>query len=159
MGVTLDGYRFVTDAVTTDADFDAQGHLNNTAIVGLFNDLRIAYARQCVGARWIGYLISEQLVIVVRELHVLYESEGLPGESFMGATRHARRQGKAAFVEQRLVEAATARPVASAWVVQLLARDGRVVDWPEWYWDLVGAVEGGPVPVVPGGPRAPWGPP
>jgi acyl-CoA thioesterase FadM len=158
VGVTVDGYRFVTHVVTTDAHFDEQAHLNNTAIVGLFNDLRIAYVQQCIGPRWIDHLRAERLVVAARELHVLYESEGRPGESFVGATRYARREGKAAVVEQRLLEAVTARPVASAWVVQLLARDGRVVDWPGWYWDLVAAVEGGPVPLVPSRPRPAWGP-
>ena len=37
-----EGYRFVVPVDPAPGDFDAQGHLNNAAIVRLFNDLRIA---------------------------------------------------------------------------------------------------------------------
>jgi len=154
-----DGYAFVTDAPTTPADFDHQAHLNNAAVVRMLNDLRIAFVRQCLGSRWTDYLQRESVVVVVRELHVLYESEGLPDERFVGSVRIGRRSGKAGIIEQRIVEAATARAVARSWVVQLIARDGRAVDFPEWYWPLIAEIQGRPVPEVAAAERAPWGPP
>ena len=86
----------------------------------LFNDVRIAYVRGEVGEEWMEMLRRDRLVVAAREVHVLYESEGLPDEEFVGAMRYVRREGKAAVLEQRLVEAETGRAVARAWVVQLL---------------------------------------
>ena len=91
-----EGYRFVIDVEPEPIDFDGQGHLNNAATVRLFNDLRVAYVRGEVGSTWIDILQNDQLVVAARELHVLYESEGMPGESFVGAMRYLRREGKAA---------------------------------------------------------------
>jgi acyl-CoA thioesterase FadM len=155
-----DGYRYVADVEAIDADHDEwQDHLNNTAAVRMFNDLRMAYVAANLAPEWVGYLWKNDLSVVVRELHVQYESEGRISEGFVGATRISRRQGKAGFVEQRLVEAGDARPVARAWIVQLLVEGGRATDWPGWYWDRVAAVEGGAVPIVAAAPRAPFGPP
>jgi len=91
---------------------------------------------------WVKLLQRDQLVVAAREVQVLYESEGLPGEVFVGALRYLRREGKAAVLEQRLVEAATGRPVARAWVLQLLVQRGKVVDWPDAYFSRVAAIEG-----------------
>ena len=137
-----------------------QGHLNNAATVRLFNDLRVAYVHDAIGPEWIETIRRERLVVAAREVHVLYESEGLPGESFVGALRYVRREGKAAILEQRLVEAATGRAVARAWVVQLLVHDGRVVEWPGSYFAAVAAVDGREIPVRPRRRRRRrWGPP
>jgi acyl-CoA thioesterase FadM len=154
-----DGYRFVVDVVPGPADFDAQGHLNNAATVRLFNDLRGEYARGEIGAEFIEILRRDALVVAAREVHVLYESEGLPQESFVGALRYVRREGKAAVLEQRLVEAATGRAVARAWVLQLLVQEGTVVEWPEVYFARVEASEGREIPAGPRRPAAEWGPP
>lgn len=154
-----DGYRFVTDAPTTDADYDQQQHVNNAAVVRMFNDLRIAYVNARLGPRFVDHLRDEGRVHVARELHVLYESEGLPGERFTGGARVVARYGRAGIMEERVVEQSTGRPVARAWVVQLLVGDGRVVDYPDWYWDLVASAEGGPVRVADAAARPPWGPP
>jgi acyl-CoA thioesterase FadM len=153
-----DGYRFVVAVETAPDDFDQQGHLNNAATVKLFNDLRIAYVRGEVGFEWVEMLQRDALVVAAREVHVLYESEGLPGESFVGGMRYVRREGKASVLEERLVEATTGRPVARAWVVQLLVQNGRVVDWPDLYFARVAEIEGRSIAV---GPRrhTPWGPP
>ena len=150
------GFHFVV-AVTPGADdFDRQGHLNNAAIVRIFNDLRITYVQE-LDIRWREHLGAEGLVVVAREVHVLYESEGRPGEEYVGAMRYVRREGRAAIIEQCLTEASEARAVARAWVVQLLVRDGAVVDWPDFYFDLVAAVEGAPIEQRPT-LRRPWGP-
>ena len=154
-----DGYRFVIPVETERSDFDAQGHLNNASTVRLFNDLRIAYVRWEVGEEWVAILRRDDLVVAAREVHVLYESEGLPGESFVGALRYIRREGKAAVLEQRLVEASAGRPIARAWVLQLLVQNGKVVDWPDAYFARVAAIEGREIPRVPRRPEASWGPP
>jgi acyl-CoA thioesterase FadM len=152
-----DGYRFVIPIEPASDDFDQQGHLNNAATVKLFNDLRVAYVRGEVGFEWVETLRRDALVVAARELHVLYESEGLPGERFVGGMRYVRREGKATVLEERLVETTTGRPVARAWVVQLLVQNGTVVDWPDLFFERVAVIEGRAIPT---GPRrhTPWGP-
>ena len=152
-----EGYRFVVALEPEPGDFDAQGHLNNAAIVRIFNDIRIAYVQQRLGDRWREHLRAEGIVVVAREVHVLDESEGLPTDEYVGAMRYVRREGRAAIIEQRLVEATSARAVARAWVVQLLARDGSVADWPDFYFGLVAEVEGREIEQHPS-IRRPWGP-
>jgi acyl-CoA thioesterase FadM len=154
-----DGYRFVEGVETRDDDFDAQDHLNNASTVRLFNDLRVAYVHGRVGSWWPDEIRSNNFVIAAREVHVLYESEGLPGEELVGAMKYVGREGKAAVLEQRIVEATTARPIARAWVVQLLVRAGTVVAWPDRYFERVAEIEGGPVPMRPRRAIRPWGPP
>jgi acyl-CoA thioesterase FadM len=154
-----DGYRFVVPAPTQPDDFDRQGHFNNAAIVRCFNDVRVAYVHDAVGPWWPGEIAARRYLVVARELHVLYESEGRPGESFVAAMRYARRDGKAAIVEHRLVEAASARAIARAWIVQLLVQDGAVVEWPASYLARVAEIEGAPLEVRPRATREPWGPP
>jgi acyl-CoA thioesterase FadM len=154
-----EGYRFVVPIAPEPGDFDAQGHLNNASTVRLFNDLRVAYVRGEVGEEWVEMIRRERLVVAAREVHVLYESEGLPGDAFVGGLRYLRREGQAAVLEQRLVEAATARGVARAWVVQLLVQDGTVVDWPDAYFSRVAEIEGREIPAGPRRPPDDWGPP
>jgi acyl-CoA thioesterase FadM len=157
--LAADGYRFVCPVEPRADDFDAQSHLNNAATVRLFNDMRIAYVHGEVGAWWPETIRTNGYVIAARELHVLYESEGLPAESFVGAMKYVARDGKAAVLEQRIVEATNGRPIARAWVVQLLLQEGAVVDWPEPYFDRVTEIEGRPLPAQPRSAGAPWGPP
>jgi acyl-CoA thioesterase FadM len=154
-----DGYRFVVPVEAAASDFDGQGHLNNAATVRLFNDLRVAFVHGEVGGDWVEFLARDQIVVAAREVHVLYESEGLPGEAFVGALRYLRREGKAAVLEERLVEASTGRAVARAWVVQLLVHHGKVVDWPEGYFVRVAAIQGRDIPAGPRRPTRVWGPP
>lgn len=154
-----DGYKFVAPVVPDAGDYDHQGHLNNAATVRLFNDMRVAYVQGEIGAWWPEAIVRNRYVIAARELHVLYESEGLPGEEFYGGMKYVRREGKAAMLEQRIVESATGRGVARAWVVQLLVRDARVVEWPEQYFTTVERIEGAPIEVRPRRAAAEWGPP
>jgi acyl-CoA thioesterase FadM len=154
-----EGYRFVIPVVPVESDYDGQGHLNNAATVRLFNDLRVAYVRGEVGPSWIEILENDKFVVAARELHVLYESEGMPGEVFVGGMRYVRREGKAAVLEERLVEAETGRAVARAWVLQLLVREGTVVDWPDPFFARVAEIEGREIPRVPRRPAELWGPP
>ena len=153
-----DGYRFVVPIELPDDAYDGQGHLNNAAVAQIFNDLRIAYmieAHPELGAQ----LGAQGYVVAVREMHTLFESQGLPGERFVGASRIEGRRGRAQITEQRIVEASTGRPVARAWLVHLLLRDGQVVDWPQEYWATLVAIEGRPMPELPRIPQAPFGPP
>ena len=155
-----EGYRFVIDVVPAPTDFDAQGHLNNASTVRLFNDLRMAYVRGEVGDVWMEILRNDQLVVAAaRRCTCSTSRRALPGESFVGALRYVRREGKAAVLEQRLVEATTGRPVARAWVLQLLVQDGTVVDWPDAYFARVAEIEGREIPIIPRRPAAAWGPP
>lgn len=156
-----EGFRVVFDVEPVDADRDEyQDHLNNTAAVRMFNELRIAYVASHLAPDWPRY-VRRTGTVVVRELHVLYESEGWMHDRYVGAVRWAERRGKASLLEERLVEATTARPLARAWVVQLLVTPDGVAPFPEWLWAMVAEAEGGPVPVpvADGATRAPWGPP
>jgi acyl-CoA thioesterase FadM len=143
----------------TPDDFDGQGHLNNAAVARHCNDLRIAYVVSNLGDVWIDWLRASGSIVAAREVHLSYESEGFPTESFIGAMRVLRRDGKAKIIEQRVIEAITGRVVARAWVVQLLVRDGKAVEWPDFYWPLVEAAEARPIPRHHSASRAPFGPP
>jgi acyl-CoA thioesterase FadM len=157
--LAADDYRFICAVEPLSDDFDAQNHLNNAATVRLLNDLRIAYVHGEIGTWWPEAIRANGYVIAARELHVLYESEGLPGESFVGGMKYVARDGKAAVLEQRILELTTGRPIARAWVVQLLVREGSVVDWPERFFDRVEEIEGRALPARPRSPAPPWGPP
>ena len=164
IGVTTlhaEGFTVVFDVDPVEADRDEyQDHLNNTAAARMFNELRIAYVASRLAPRWPKFVRHEGLAVVVRELHVLYEREGWMHERYVGATRYAQRRGKAAVVEQRLVEATAGAPLARAWIVQLLVGpDGRVVAWPSWFWTMLQDVQGAPVDEVDDVARPPWGPP
>lgn len=157
--LVADGYRAIGPVDTAAADFDAQGHLNNAATVRLFNDMRIAYVHGRIGAWWPGEIRTQGYVIAARELHVLYESEGLPGELLVGGMKYVGREGKSAVLEQRIVEATTGRAIARAWVVQLLVQDGAVVEWPARYFACVAEIEGLELPLRPRAEAGRWGPP
>ncbi|MFO7589381.1 MAG: thioesterase family protein [Acidimicrobiia bacterium] len=158
--LAADGFAVVfdVDPIAIDADTH-QAHLNNSAAVRMFNELRVAYVAAHLAPDWPRHLRRGGMTVVVRDLRVEYQSEASMDERFVGATRWAARRGKSGLVEQRLVEQATARPVARAWVVQLyLGATGAVGPFPDWFWDLVEATEGAPVPIMDDA-RRPWGPP
>ncbi len=103
-------------------------------------------------------LRRDGFVVAAREVHVLYESEGLPGESFVGAMRYVRREGKAAVLEQRLVEAATGAS-GRAGVGRAAARAGRHrrrLARP--YFARVAEIEGREIPTRPAPARRGVGP-
>jgi acyl-CoA thioesterase FadM len=149
---------FDVDSVPEDAD-RYQDHLNNSAPVRMFNELRMAYVAARLAPDWPRFVRRSNRTVVVRELHVQFDTEGWMHERFVGATAWRARRGKSGLVEQRLVEATTGRSLARAWVVQLLVgTDGRVEAFPDWFWDAVAVVEGAPVPEW-AADRRPWGPP
>ena len=144
-----EGFALVLDVdpIPSDADLH-QDHLNNHAAVRMFNELRIAYVASELAPDWPRFIRRSNSTVVVRELHVEYESEGWMHERYVGATRWSARRGKSGLVEQRLVEAATGRPLARAWVVQLLVGTDGVEPFPDWYWERLAEVEGGPIRVL-----------
>jgi acyl-CoA thioesterase FadM len=155
-----DGFRVVLDVESIPSDADAyQDHLNNHAAVRMFNELRIAYVAAELAPDWPRFIRRNGSTVVVRELHVEYQSEGRMHERFVGATRWGGRRGKSGLVEQRLVEATTGRPLARAWVVQLYVGPDGVEAFPEWLWDRIGEVEGAPIPTLDATARRTWGPP
>ncbi len=158
--LTAEGYRVSFDVTPMPEDADEwQDHLNNSAVVRMFNELRMAYVAARLAPDWPRYVRRGSLAVVVRELHVQYDSEGWMHERYVGGTRISQRRGKAGIHEQHLVEATTGRSLAQAWLVQLLVgADGKVIDWPEWYWETIATVEGAPARELDGA-RQPWGPP
>jgi acyl-CoA thioesterase FadM len=144
-----EGFALVLDVdpIPSDADLH-QDHLNNHAAVRMFNELRIAYVASELAPDWPRFIRRSNSTVVVRELHVEYESEGWMHERYVGATRWSARRGKSGLVEQRIVEATTGRPLARAWVVQLLVGTDGVEPFPDWYWERLADVEGGPIRVL-----------
>ncbi|MSO78294.1 MAG: acyl-CoA thioesterase [Acidimicrobiia bacterium] len=155
-----EGFSTLFDVEPIPEDEDAyQDHLNNTAAVRIFNDLRIAYVAMRFAPDWPRFMRRSNLTLVVRELHVSYDSEGWMHERYVGATRVEHVRGKALVLDQRLVEATTGRSLCRAWVVQLvISAEGRVMDCPEMYLEMVGKVQGAPVPHLDAA-RTEWGPP
>jgi acyl-CoA thioesterase FadM len=149
---------FDVEAMPEDAD-EWQDHLNNTAAVRMFNELRVAYVAARFAPDWPRFVRRQGLTLVVRELHVSYDSEGWMHERYVGATHVDQRRGKSLILEQRLVESTTGRSLARAWVLQLLVdSDGKVIEFPDLYFELAERAQGAPVPSVEAA-RTPWGPP
>ncbi len=64
--------------------------------------------------------------------------------------KYVGRDGKAAVLEQRIVEAVTGRPIARAWVVQLLVQGGHASSSGRArYFDRVAEIEGREIPPRP----------
>lgn len=125
--------------------YDAQGHLNNAAVAQLCNDMRIRFVQVVLGPWWGQVLHDERLTVAVREAHFSYDSEGLPGEVFLGVMRYSHREGKAAIAEQRIIESQSGRVVARGWVLLLVIHDGAVIDWPEEFFERIARAQGAPV--------------
>jgi acyl-CoA thioesterase FadM len=154
-----DGYRVIFDVTPMPEDADEyQDHLNNSAAVRMFNELRMAYVAARLAPDWPRHVRRNNLAVVVRELHIAYDSEGWMHEKYVGGTRIAQHRGKAGIHEQHLVEATTGRSLARAWLAQLLVGADGVMQWPEWYWEKIAEVEGTPA-LVKDPARTPWGPP
>ena len=155
-----DGFAAVFDVEPLPEDADLyQDHLNNGAPVRMFNELRTAYVATHLAPDWPRFVRRSNRTIVVRELHVQYDTEGWMHEAYVGAMSYRARRGKSGLIEQRLVEASTARPLARAWIVQLIVgSDGKVEHFPDWFWEALAGVEGAPLPEWTAD-RRPWGPP
>jgi len=125
--------------------YDAQGHLNNAAVAQLCNDMRIRFVQVVLGPWWGQVLHDERLTVAVREAHFSYDSEGLPGETFVGVMRYSHREGRAAIAEQRIIETTTGRVVARGWVLLLVLHAGAVIDWPEEFFERIARAQGAPI--------------
>ena len=89
-----EGFRVVLDVDPIPSDADAyQDHLNNHAAVRMFNELRIAYVASELAPDWPRFIRRSKSTVVVRELHVEYQSEGRMHERFVGATRWGAQRG------------------------------------------------------------------
>jgi acyl-CoA thioesterase FadM len=154
-----DGYRVIFDVTPMPEDADEyQDHLNNSAAVRMFNELRMAYVAAHLAPDWPRFVRRNNIAVLVRELHIAYDSEGWMHERYVGGTRIIQQRGKGNVHEQHLVDAESGRSLARAWLVQLLVGSDGVMEWPDWYWDMIAEVEGKPV-TVKDPVRAPWGPP
>ena len=154
-----DGYRFVIPIVPEPGDFDAQDHLNNASTVRLFNDLRVAYVRGEVGDEWVETIRRDRLVVAAREVHVLYESEGLPGDAFVGGLRYIRREGRrpssnSAWSRRRRAGVWPGRGSSSCSYKTGRSSTGPTPISPGWPRSKAGRSRG-----VPGRPPEAWGPP
>jgi acyl-CoA thioesterase FadM len=154
----LRAYRFVIDSQTSAEHFDWQGHLNNTAAAKLLEDARRLYVVDGLGREY-AQRLWDSVTVVVRELHVSYETQGYPEERFRCGARTVSRTDKSYVVEQRLEEATTGRVVVQAWAVMLVAAKdaARAVASPDWFWTRVEEFEGQVMPARPRD-RRPWGP-
>ena len=139
-----DGYRVIFDVDPVDADRDTwQDHLNNGAAVRMINELRMAYvAARLTLRRGRGYPAPGR-VRRGRAASCTCSTTARAGctSASSGRSAVAARRGKAGIVEQRAASRRRAGELlAAAWFVQLLVdADGRVVDFPDWYWEMVAA--------------------
>lgn len=158
---STEGYRYVVPVTLRAEHIDGQGHLNNAAVARILNDLRVAYIGAGPGPGWGEYLHTpgHRRTVVVRELHVAYDREATIDDELAGCVRVSARRGKAKIVEQRIVDVRADAVVARAWVVQLFVEDGRVRDFPDFYWDAIATAEGRAVPPGPRPADIPFGPP
>lgn len=146
MSGPLTPYRFVIDVAVSDTDLDMQRHLNNAAIVRLFQELRIAYIQDHVVRRRLG--MYDGTVVVVADLHCHYESQGSAEDSYRGGTAIVARTEKAYCYDQVLVAGAEERVVARCRVVELFTDGRRVVPIPEPWWAEVERAEGREIPTT-----------
>ncbi len=125
-----EGFRAMFDVEPQPGDEDRyQDHLNNNAPVRMFNELRVAYVAAHLTPDWPRHIRRSNSTVVVRELHVQYETEGWMHERFVGAIAWRARRGKSGLVEQRLVEAddrTPARPRVGGPAVRDARRRGGV---------------------------------
>ena len=155
----LAGYAYTADLAVTDDDLDVQRHLNNVAIVRLFQELRVGYVQTHMAPGRL--VLFDEVVVVTADVHVSYLSQGMPGEAFRGGARVLARTEKAYCYDEVVVAAADRRVIARARVVELwLSREtGRVIALPEGFVEMLERAEGRSVlvdelPV----PRIDWSP-
>jgi len=156
----LAGFSCIVDLTPPDDFFDWQGHLNNAFAAKLLESARVTYLGEGVGAEFRRRL-WESAFLVVRELHVSYETEGFPDDEYRCGIRVASRTEKSFTIEQVLIDRATQRVIVRAWLVMLIVgRDTeRVIPIPDWYWQRVEQLEGRAIPPDTAAPRRRWGPP
>lgn len=152
----LDAYTLVVDVDVPAAAYDEQGHLNNVAVLDLFEKLRRQYMLQA--ARLRRDHIPDGYVVGVREMVCSYVSEALPGEQLRGGCRVLGRQRRSYLFDEVLV-AADDRVVARARFLEVVIdrAAGKAVEIPDPLWRYIEGIEGrsmppGPLPF----PRTEW---
>ena len=155
-----EGFRAVFDVEPQPGDEDRyQDHLNNNAPVRMFNELRVAYVAAHLAPDWPRHI---RAIEQHRRRARAARRSTRPRAGCTSASSARSRGGRAAASRGSSSSASsrsqTARPLARAWVVQLFVTPEGVAAFPDFYWDGVAQVEGGPVPEWPG-ERTPWGPP
>jgi acyl-CoA thioesterase FadM len=162
----LDGYTLVTDLDVPASAYDDQGHLNNVAVLELFEKLRRQYMLQ--KGRLRREHIPQGYVVGVREMVCSYVSEAMPGEPLRGGCRVVGRHRRSYLFDEIIVAAGMAAAASPLSGERVVARgrflevvidraQAKAVEIPETLWSYIEAVEGrrmepGPRPF----PRTEW---
>jgi acyl-CoA thioesterase FadM len=151
----FDGYPVVARVDVPEGAYDEQGHLNNVAVLALFEQLRRRYMMGAGQLR--REMLPEGLVVGVRELVCSYVTEAMPTEELHGGCRVLGRSQRAYLFDEVL--AAGERVVARARVLECVIdrAAGRAMEIPDDFWAVFERLEGrsmppGPLPF----PRTPW---
>jgi acyl-CoA thioesterase FadM len=151
----FDGYPLETVVDVPESGYDEQGHLNNVAVLRLFEQLRRKYMMKTGHLR--REVLPEGLVIGVREMVCSYVTEAMPSEELHGGCRVLGRSRRAYLFDEVL--AAGNRVVARARVLECVIdrNAGRAVEIPADFWAIFERMEGrsmppGPLPF----PRTDW---
>jgi len=151
----LDGYTLVTDIDVPESAYDDQGHLNNVAVLQLFEKLRRQYMLQK------GRLRREHIppgyVVGVRERVCSYVPEAMRGEQLRGGCRVVGRNRRSYLFDEIIV--ASTRVVARGRFLEVVIdrAQAKAVEIPDTLWTYIESVEGrrmepGPLPF----PRTDW---
>ncbi|MFL6239749.1 MAG: acyl-CoA thioesterase [Actinomycetes bacterium] len=151
----FDGYPVVTTVDVPAGAYDEQGHLNNVAVLSLFEKLRRHYMLKTGRLR--REMLPPGIVIGVREMVCSYVTEALPSEGLHGACRVLGRSRRSYLFDEVLT--AGERVVARARVLEcVIDREaGRAIEIPADFWAIFERMEGremppGPLPF----PRTDW---
>jgi acyl-CoA thioesterase FadM len=151
----FEGYPHVAVVEVPEGAYDEQGHLNNVAVLRLFEQLR----RQYMFAT--GHLRREMLppgtVVGVREMVCSYVTEAMPSEELRGGCRVLGRSHRSYLFDEVL--AAGDRVVARVRVLECVIdrAAGRAIEIPADFWSIFERMEGRPMPPGPlPFPRTDW---
>ena len=162
----FDGYTVVTTVDVPEAAYDEQGHLNNVAVLRLFEQLRRQYM---LGAGQLRReMLPDGLVVGVREMVCSYVTEAMPTEELRGGCRVLGRTNRSYLFDEILAAVPTVgssgrssgeRVVARARVLECVIdrAAGRAVVIPAEFWSVFERLEGRAMP--PGTlpfPRTDW---
>ena len=151
----FDGYPVVDTVDVPESAYDEQGHLNNVAVLQLFEQMRRKY--MLATGRLRREMLPPGFVVGVREMVCSYVTEALPSEVLRGGCRVLGRSRRSYLFDEVL--AVDERVVARARVLECMIdrSAGRAVEIPEAFWSIFERIEGRPMP--PGElpfPRTDW---
>ncbi len=149
------GYPVVTTVEVPEGGYDEQGHLNNVAVLRLFEKLRRHYMLGTGRLR--REILPPGIVVGVREMVCSYVTEAMPSEELRGGCRVLGRSQRAYLFDEVL--AVGERVVARARVLECVIdrAAGRAIEIPADFWTIFERMEGramppGPLPF----PRTDW---